>query len=169
MTDKNDFRTPKDFFEGVCAKYGEFQLDSAANLDNHLCKRYYTMQHSGLIHDWEAEQVWCNPPYDHPERWIKKAIFELEKKNCTRVAMLLPVDTSTGWFHNYILERATEIYFVKGRLKFHGPNSIKNASSPRANMLVILTKDGYRSTRKFGSMTKKGLPLQNQLSLLSFY
>jgi hypothetical protein len=82
--------------------------------------------------------------------------------------MLLPVDTSTKWFHDFILERSCEIYFIKGRLIFTGPNSIKNASSPRANMLCILTKNGYKYPRKFGSMTKKGLRLQNQLSLNQF-
>jgi phage N-6-adenine-methyltransferase len=168
LIDKNDFRTPKEFFNGIEAVWGEFQLDAAANCDNHLCKRYYTIQHSGLINDWQAGQVWCNPPYDSPEKWIKKAIKELDKENCNLVAMLLPVDTSTRWFHNFILERSCEIYFVLGRLSFSGPNSMKNASSPRANLLCILTKDGYKSKRMFGSMTKKGLPLQNQLTLSQF-
>jgi site-specific DNA-methyltransferase (adenine-specific) len=47
--------------------------------------------------------------------------------------MLLPVDTSTKWFHELIYDRF-EIEFIKGRLKF---NDSKN-SAPFASMLVFI-------------------------------
>jgi len=61
-----------------------------------------------------------NPPYSDKEPWIKKAIEQKRKGKLT--VMLLPVDTSTSWFHDLILPHADEIRFIRGRLKFkpHG-------------------------------------------------
>ena len=166
--DKDDFRTPREFFEGVCATHGDFQLDVAANSENFLVQPYYSKGNSGLINDWMGNRIWCNPPYSDPQAWIKKAIQELDLENCQQVFMLLPVDTSRRWFHDYIYERAAEIWFIKGRLVFSGPNSQPKATSPRANCLVILTKDGYKHPTVFGQMGKNGLPFNIQSKLTQY-
>ena len=38
----------------------------------------------------------------------------------TLVVALLPARTDTEWFHMYIYNKAKEIRFIKGRLKFGG-------------------------------------------------
>ncbi len=45
---------------------------------------------------------------------MEKAIAEQKKGKLT--VMLLPVDTSTGWFHDLIMPNA-EIRWLRGRLK----------------------------------------------------
>jgi len=72
-----------------------------------------------------------NPPYRDKAAWIRKAIDEWRK--CKTVVMLLPVDTSTSWFHDLILPNATEIRFIRGRLKF-SPNGYP---ARYASMIVI--------------------------------
>jgi hypothetical protein len=80
--------------------------------------------------EW-GERNFVNPPYSDKEPWIRKAIEQKKKGKLT--VMLLPVDTSTSWFHDLILPHADEIRFIRGRLKFkpHGQ------PAKYASMIVI--------------------------------
>lgn len=67
--------------------------------------------------EW-GKSNFVNPPYSQKlkEEFIKKGIEEMKKgKVCV---FLIPVSTSTRLFHEYIKPNATEIEFVKGRIKF---------------------------------------------------
>ena len=64
--------------------------------------------------------VFCNPPYSKKGKqdlWVKKC-YEESQKPKTVVVALLPARTDTQRFHNYILGKATEIRYIKGRLFF---------------------------------------------------
>ena len=66
----------------------------------------------------------CNPPYGRGVGdWLKKAL------EADLAVFLLPSRTDTKWWHEYAL-KATEIRFIKGRLKFE---EAKN--SPRFQVL----------------------------------
>lgn len=98
---KNDYETPqkiKKRFEGFfdpCPKDADF---------------------NGLQVPWHLNN-YVNPPFDEKEKWILKAIAEMRKGHYT--VMLLPVDTSTSWFHDLILQYST-IEFIRGRIYFNG-------------------------------------------------
>lgn len=79
----------------------------------------------GLAIQWH-EFNFVNPPYDDKVEWILKAI-EQQKKDRTSV-LLLPVDTSTNWFHDLIVKFAS-VSFIKNRLYFNGKRA------PFASML----------------------------------
>lgn len=68
----------------------------------------------GLSTDW-GESNFVNPPYSDIARWVKKG-FEEWKKGKT-VVFLIPSRTDPKWWHEYIM-KATEIRFIKGRIKF---------------------------------------------------
>ena len=70
----------------------------------------------GLIREWGIS-VFVNPPYSNPTPWVKKA-YEQSLMGKT-IVCLLRGDTSTRWFHNWVLGKA-ELRFIKGRLKFNG-------------------------------------------------
>jgi site-specific DNA-methyltransferase (adenine-specific) len=59
-----------------------------------------------------------NPPYSQKlkEQFVIKGIEEMKKGNTS--VFLIPVSTSTKLFHDYIKPNASEIRFVKGRIKF---------------------------------------------------
>lgn len=66
----------------------------------------------GLVRSWENERVYCNPPYGRGvDEWLKKA------SESVLSVYLLPSRTDTRWWHDYAM-KATEIRFLKGRLKF---------------------------------------------------
>jgi site-specific DNA-methyltransferase (adenine-specific) len=71
----------------------------------------------GLKIEWGGCNF-VNPPYSQKlkEAFVKKAVDEM-KKGKTSV-FLIPVSTSTKLFHEWIKPNASEIEFVKGRIKF---------------------------------------------------
>jgi hypothetical protein len=70
----------------------------------------------GLEMEW-GTRTFVNPPYSNPTPWCKKAYEESLKGNI--VVMLLRGDTSTRWFHDWVLGKA-DLRFIKGRLHFNG-------------------------------------------------
>jgi site-specific DNA-methyltransferase (adenine-specific) len=126
----NDWATPQDFYNQLDAEF-EFTLDPCASQSSAKCSSFYTADDDGLSKDWEGHTVFMNPPYGRKiGNWIQKAYEEGEKSN-TRVVALIPARTDTKYWHNYCM-KATEIRFVKGRLKFGQGNTKNSAPFPSA-------------------------------------
>ena len=131
----DDWATPQDFYNQLDAEF-EFTLDPCASQSSAKCASFYTADDDGLSKDWEGHTVFMNPPYGRKiGNWIQKAYEEGEKSN-TRVVALIPARTDTKYWHNYCM-KATEIRFVKGRLKF-GQGNTKN-SAPFPSAVVIFS------------------------------
>lgn len=85
-----------------------------------------------LFCPWRGRRVFCNPPYGPGVGdWMRRGL-EAEV-----AVYLLPARTDTRWFHDVVLEKAEEIRFIKGRLKFGGAKS----GAPFPSMLVIFRRD----------------------------
>lgn len=124
--------TPQEFFDKLNAEFG-FTLDPCATHENAKCDKYFTIKEDGLKQDWQGETVFCNPPYGRVIKdWVKKCYEESRKENTT-VVMLIPARTDTSYFHDYIYNKAKEIRFIRGRLKF---GNAKN-SAPFPSMVVV--------------------------------
>ncbi|ACQ51714.1 phage N-6-adenine-methyltransferase [Clostridium botulinum] len=124
--------TPQDFFDKLNKEF-DFDLDPCATHKNAKCSKYFTKEIDGLKQDWQGYKVFCNPPYGRSIKdWVEKAYKESKKENTT-VVMLIPARTDTRYFHEYIYNKAKEIRFVKGRLKF---GDAKN-SAPFPSMVVV--------------------------------
>jgi hypothetical protein len=77
---------------------------------------------------WSGKRVYCNPPYGPAiADWLRRG------PEARLAVYLLPDRTDTKWFHELVLPHATEIRFVKGRLKFG--NAKHNAPFP--SMIVV--------------------------------
>jgi site-specific DNA-methyltransferase (adenine-specific) len=118
-------------------------MDACADNTNYKHENYYTVETDGLKADWGGQTVFCNPPYskrkkDKPgqEDWIEKAYKESSENGAT-VVMLIPARTDTIAFHEYILGKAQEIRFVKGRLKFETDRKANKEAAPFPSMIVI--------------------------------
>ena len=130
-SNSSEWETPQGFFDKLEWRFGKFTLDPCATCENNKCKKYYNMADDGLAQDWATETVFVNPPYSHISAWIEKAYNESRKLR-TKVVMLIPARTDTRYWHNYVM-RATEIHFIKGRLKF---GDSKNAA-PFPSAVVV--------------------------------
>lgn len=112
---KDYWCTPPEFFNIIDKKYN-FDVDLTASDKNHLCKEYYTKETNGLLQDLRGKRVYCNPPYNEKELWMKKCYEEGLKDN-TIVVLLIPAFIETEAFHKYCM-KAYKIYFIKGRIQF---------------------------------------------------
>lgn len=86
---------------------------------------------SPLFTPWAGRRVFCNPPYG------KAMVAFLERATEADVAVfLIPARTDTRWFHDICLQHASEIRFVRGRLKFGDAVN----SAPFPSMIVVFQK-----------------------------
>ena len=142
-----EWSTPQDFFEKLNWRFGPFDLDPCANPANTKCANFFTEVEDGLTKDWEGFRLFVNPPYGRGiDKWIKKGYLESQKKN-TRVVMLIPARPDTKYWHEYVM-KASEVYFVKGRLKFGDSQN----SAPFPSAVVIF--DGGYQRQVFGAMNR---------------
>lgn len=126
--------TPQDFFDKLNEEF-KFTLDACALPENTKCERFFTPEQDGLQQEWTGT-VWCNPPYGRTVcKWVQKGSVSARGGGAT-VVMLLPARTDTGWFHDFVYNKA-EIRFVRGRLKFGGSKN----SAPFPSMVVIFRGD----------------------------
>lgn len=88
----------------------------------------------GLSIEW-GKSNFVNPPYSKLYPWCRKAHEEFKKGKL--VVMLIPSKTDTKYWHEFVME-ATEIRFIKGRLKFGGAKN----GAPFPSSIVIF--DGRR-------------------------
>lgn len=133
--------TPQWLFDALNKEFS-FTLDVCANEQNAKCARFFTQHDDGLSQEWRGT-CWMNPPYGRMiGKWIKKA-YESSLLGST-VVCLVPARTDTAWWQDYILDEsgsmhASEIRFLRGRLKFGG----QKGSAPFPSAIVI-----YRGKQK---------------------
>ena len=115
-SDKQTWETPQDFFDKLNSIYG-FTLDACAEWHTAKVDCYYTKEQDALNQDWKGI-VWCNPPYGREQiRFINKAIEENRKHGST-IVLLIPARPDTKVWQDAIFPNASNICFVRGRLKF---------------------------------------------------
>ena len=133
--------TPDDFYAELNKEF-RFTLDPCATSENAKCDKFYTIEDDGLKQDWSGETVFCNPPYGKGiSEWVEKCYTEGQKRGTT-VVLLIPARVDTKYAHEFIHDKATDVRFVKGRLKFgEGKNS-----APFPSMVVVY-KSGIPSQK----------------------
>lgn len=134
------WRTPPALFASLNAEFC-FQLDAAAAPHNALCRRFITAEQNTLETPWAdylsiPGYVWLNLPYSDITPFVKKAAAE--SGNQIGTVMLVPADTSVGWFKEAI-QTASEVRFITaGRLAFINPVTGKPVSgNNKGSMLII--------------------------------
>ena len=137
---RDSWRTPPALFAAINAEF-RFIGVAAAAPQNALCSRFLTEQQNSLETDWlqyfcRTGFVWCNPPYSDITPWVNKATEECAKGVGT--VMLVPADTSVGWF-KAAQQACTEVRFITGgRLSFIRADTGKPVNgNNKGSMLII--------------------------------
>lgn len=141
------WETPKELFKRLDKEF-HFTTDVCAIEENAKCENYFSSVDDGLQQDWKGI-CWMNPPYGKEIlKWMQKAY----ESSCTGavVVCLVPSRTDTKWWHLYAM-RASEIRFIRGRLKFG--NSKNSAPFPSA-VLVFKEKKKTTDDIKVSSMER---------------
>ncbi len=134
---RDRWQTPLPLFTALDAEFG-FYLDAAADKNNALCSHYLTEKDDSLNCDWESYgAIWVNPPYSEIQPWINKAAEQC-KMQLQPIVMLIPADTSVGWF-NSALETVDEVRLITGgRISFIKAETDKTKNgNTKGSMLLI--------------------------------
>lgn len=113
---RSDWRTPRAFYQALDAEF-HFDYDPCPTVPS--C--------DGLTSEWGMRN-YCNPPYGRQiAKWVRKAHEQAAKGRLC--VLLVPSRTDTVWWHDHCM-CATEIRFIRGRLKFRDAKN--NAPFPSA-------------------------------------
>lgn len=130
-SERQTWETPQDFFSKLDALFG-FTLDACASAENAKAANYYTEQQDALTKDWQGV-VWCNPPYGREQiRFVQKA-YEESVKHGSTVVCLIPARPDTKVWQELVFDKASQVCFIKGRLKFGG----SKYAAPFPSALVV--------------------------------
>ncbi len=131
----NEWYTPQPLFEELNKEFN-FNLDPCCTEKSAKCKNYFTISDDGLSQNWGGYSVFMNPPYGREIKdWIKKA-YESSLEGAT-VVCLIPARTDTSYWHDYIFGKASDIRFLKGRVKFEREDGFKAGSAPFPCAVVV--------------------------------
>jgi len=134
---RKDWKTPKELYK---------ELNKRFRFDFDPCPA--NPKFDGLSIEWMCSN-YVNPPYGRElSKWLKKCYDECLKGKT--VVVLIPSRTDTIWWHKYVM-KASEIWFVKGRLKFDD----KENGAPFPSAIIIF---------EGGS---KGFPLIKSVNILA--
>ncbi|MFY7221012.1 MULTISPECIES: phage N-6-adenine-methyltransferase [Enterobacter cloacae complex] len=153
------WRTPPALFASLDAEFC-FQLDAAAAPHNALCRKFITAEQNTLQTPWAdylnvPGYVWLNPPYSDITPFVKKAASE--SANQIGTVMLVPADTSVGWFKEAI-QTASEVRFITaGRLAFVNPVTGKPVSGNNKGSMLIIWRPYPRTHCHFATVDRDEL------------
>lgn len=144
-SERMDWATPLWLFDLLHSEFN-FELDAAASAANAKCLLFWTEQDDALIQPWlgpsnlssgAIKSVFCNPPYGRGiGAWMAKAKAEVQAHEGT-IIMLVPARPDTSWWSDNVVEGATEVRFIKGRIQFEGAES--GATFP--SVVVVYTSN----------------------------
>lgn len=153
------WRTPPALFASLDSEFC-FQLDAAAAPHNALCRKFITAEQNTLETPWAdylsiPGYVWLNPPYSDITPFVKKAAAE--SANQIGTVMLVPADTSVGWFKEAI-QTASEVRFITaGRLAFINPVTGKPVSGNNKGSMLIIWRPYPRTHCHFATVDRDEL------------
>jgi len=121
--------TPSYILEPLRKLLGQIELDPCTEESNPTnALRFYCPPDDGCSLPWDADTVFCNPPYGEARaRWVDKCIKE---SGSSRIALLIPAHTDTKVFQRAMASCTTAL-LIKGRLRFGvaRKNGIEEAAS----------------------------------------
>lgn len=141
--------SPKEVVAWMEERYGKYDIDAAASIDNRVCEKFYSKHTNCLIRWWgKGKHVWLNPPYSDPSPFVTKAIEQMEHGN--QIDMLLPADTSTAWFCD-AQKNAAEVIFIvadvddescrSGRLSFTSGETGKPVDGNNKGSVIFIMRE----------------------------
>lgn len=141
--------TPQDFFDSMNRRFGGFDIDVCSNGQNAKAPIFFTREDDGLKQSWSGK-CWMNPPYGREiGKWVEKA-WKSSRYGAT-VVCLLPARTDTRWWHDRCM-KASEMLFVKGRLKFGGAKE----PAPFPNAVIVFDSRSGHVNLQIGALTQAG-------------
>lgn len=122
----NEYATPPELWRPLARAVDGFDLDPCSGAESTpIAPTRYTEADDGLRQAWHGD-VFVNPPWSSngdasaKERWLSKCRAEANRDAVESVIVVLPSDTSAGWFHDHVMAAGVVCFYGPGRLSFVG-------------------------------------------------
>lgn len=120
--DGDEWYTPAEYVNAARRVMGSIDLDPAScDLAQTVVQAgtYLTKEKNGLRSShWQHQNIWLNPPYSDPARWIEKLLAEYDRGTYVQQAVVLVNNaTETAWFQA-LLARNFSVCLLSRRVAF---------------------------------------------------
>ncbi|MFY9607384.1 MAG: DNA N-6-adenine-methyltransferase [Blastocatellia bacterium] len=142
---KDEWLTPL----AILRSLGPFDLDPCAPLNRPwpTAAHHLTIEDDGLAHNWFG-RVWLNPPYSKTNQWLGRLA-----DHGNGIALIF-ARTETRWFFRHVWQRASAVFFFKGRIAFHHTSGKVGASAGAPSCLVAYGRLNVQRIRRSGLIGK---------------
>ena len=154
-----EWLTPKyitDFFD--------FDLDPCSPIEKPwaTAKKHFNINDDGLTQPWNGF-VFCNPPYGRETyTWMKKCH---EHDNCIGLTF---ARTETKGFHSEVWEKASAIFFFKGRLAFHYVTGERGNVANAPSVLIAYGLNAVEELYRFSKENNGRLVILDETKKIKF-
>lgn len=144
MSDTERWQTPPEIFDPLMREFN-FDLDAAADETTHRTE--FWMLDALRSEDWPGERIWMNPPYGRKlEPFVRRACEEAFKGRT--VVALIPFRCRAAWWHDCVIDRATEVRCVRKRIKFIRLDGTRGKYTGSCDSCIVVWRgQGNGSTR----------------------
>lgn len=149
-TRNQERQTPQYVFDYLNDSFGPFDLDPASSHENAKCYAHFTPEEDGLARLWLGG-VFCNPPWNNIYPWVAKAIEEVKICRVSRCVMLLPARTDQKWYHELVMQEASAVYFIRGRINYDLPG-VKSPGAFEPSIVVVFEQHPAEQRPFYGRM-----------------
>lgn len=155
---KDDWRTPVTLFNKLDSRF-RFTGDACASDSNKLCEKFFTERSDALSSDWMelGPRVFMNPPYSRCYEFMARAWRAVRDREVQVVVALVPSTCEVRWFHEFVLGKASEVWFTRGRVHFINPDTGESAQSNVVGSAIIVwdgARTGWSNTCVHGMSSK---------------
>ncbi|UIO98880.1 phage N-6-adenine-methyltransferase [Halobaculum sp. CBA1158] len=144
----NEYGTPSELWRRLAQPVDGFDVDPCSGAEaTPIAPTRYTEEDDGLRQAWHGD-VFVNPPWSSngdasaKEQWLSKCRAEANRDAVDSVVVLLPSDTSAGWFHEHVLAAEIVCFYGPGRLSFDG-----GGKNPSFGILIPVYGDDAEAYR----------------------
>jgi len=144
----NEYGTPPDLWRRLAKPVDGFDVDPCSGAESTpIAPTRYTKEDNGLRQAWHGD-VFVNPPWSSngdasaKEQWLSKCRAEAKRDAVDSVVVLLPSDTSAGWFHEHVLAAQIVCFCGPGRISFVG-----GGKNPSFGLIIAVYGDDAEKHR----------------------
>lgn len=141
VSDRDAFNTPQAFYEQLDRVFS-FEIDVACDSGNMKAPKGFAkdLGSCGLDNEWTG-RAFCNPPFSEKNKWINKAVQEVESGKCPVCVMVLPLNCiSADGFFNGVIKNGYFYEVLNRRIQFLDNETKKPVDGNDTGTVVVYFK-----------------------------